>query len=95
MGNVTKLREKFADIHEGFDAFLADHKEGAEAAIAAVEAGYKALDGHEKLEMAIAILLEQIHIPGPFAVMASQQIVDRTEAFIQCVFNEKKAAGLI
>lgn len=92
---LENLRSKFEAVHEGFDEFLAQHKDAADAAIAAVETGYTTFKGHQKLELAIEILLEQIHIPGPFAVMASQQIVDRTEAFIQSRFNAKREAGEI
>lgn len=92
---LANLREKFTQVHEGFDDFLAEHKDIADAAIIAVETGYTAFKGHEKLEMALEILLMQLHIPGPFAVMASQQIVDRVEAFIQKRFDKKRAKGEI
>ena len=92
MPKLEKIRERFSEIHEKFDDFLAEHKEAARTVIEVVEAGYKAMSGEEKLEMAIALLLEQLHVPGPFAVMASQQIVERTEAFIQKVFNNSPLA---
>ena len=95
MTALENLREKFADVHKNFDNFLEQHHDVAVAAINAAEkaAGdaYEKFDGHKKMEFAISFLLEQIHIPGPFAVMASQQIVDRTEAFIQNVYNAKIA----
>lgn len=95
MAVLENLRDKFTDVHKDFDKLLAQHPHlAAEAIDAAEDAAGKAYinnDGHHKMEFAIAYVLEQIHIPGPFAVMASQQIVDRTEAFVQAKYNEQKA----
>lgn len=92
---LAKLREKFTTFHENFDEFLAGHKDEADAVIKTVELGYVAFKGHVKLEIAVQLLLEQLHVPGVYAVMASQAIVDRTEAFIQARFNKKREAGEI
>lgn len=95
MTKLENLREKFADVHEKFDEFLDQHHDVAVAAIDAAEkaAGeaYKKFNGHEKMEFAIAYLLEQIHVPATYAVMASQVIVDKTEEFIQKIFNANNA----
>jgi len=98
MTKLENLREKFANVHEKFDEFLEQHHELATAAIDEVEkeAGnlYEKFGVHTKIEAAIAYFLEQIHVPGSFAVMASQQVVDRIEAFIQKIFNAKKEAAV-
>lgn len=91
MGKLENLREKFADMHEKFDDFLADHKDVIDEIIDTVGEVYKKCKGHEKMEFAIAAALEALQIPAPFAIMSSQIIVDKTEAFIQERYNEKHA----
>lgn len=91
MTKLENLREKFADMHENFDKFLAEHADIVDGIIDTVGEMYKAFKGHEKMEFAIAATLEAIQIPAPFAIMASQIVVDKTEAFIQERYNEKHA----
>lgn len=88
---LDKLREKFAHGYDDFKNFIEDHADAADTAIEVVGETYEALDGHDKMTMAVGAFLSSVSIPAPIAILASQKLVDITEEFIQKRYDAKRA----
>jgi virulence-associated protein VapD len=83
---LENLRNKF---EHGYDDFreIMSNSIILDVIIKNVGEIYTDLNGHEKMEKAIALALQAVQIPSFVAILASDKIVDITEQCIQKRFN--------
>jgi len=88
---LDKLRELFSEKYRDFKTYLKeDAPEIAEKAIDFAAEKYTECDGDTKMQYAIEFVLENLHIPAIYAVIASKVILAAVKSFIQDKYDELK-----
>lgn len=88
---LNKLREFFCHEYKDFKIYINEEApEIAEKAIKFVIEQYNDLNGDQKMELAIQFVLQNLHVPAIYTVIASKTILKAIKSIIQDKYDEMK-----